>query len=178
MKSMSELAHEFLRPNLHPGAICIDATLGYGRDAEFFLNQKARRVYAYEVQPELARRTLNRLNHSHLTVFEHSHALMDKDLTALAGTIDAIIFNFGFDPHTLSGICTQKDSSLAAMKQALDLLRHKGRLALVFYPHEQGREEKEALMQELKDRDDLNVLEIRHPFLKSYPILVCVEKIH
>ncbi len=178
MKSMSELAHDFLKPVLHSGALCIDGTLGYGRDSEFFLKENVRKVFAYEIQPELAQSSKNRLNSKRLVVFEHSHELMEKDLQIYAGSIDAVIFNFGFDPHTLEGVCTQKESSLEAMKQALNLLRHKGRVALVFYPHEQGREEKETLMQELEGRKDLGVLEICHPFLDHSPTLVCVEKMH
>ena len=38
MKSMVELSHDFLLPTLHSQAICIDATLGKGKDAQFFLD--------------------------------------------------------------------------------------------------------------------------------------------
>lgn len=32
MKSMVDLSHEFLKPVLHKQAICVDATLGQGKD--------------------------------------------------------------------------------------------------------------------------------------------------
>ena len=39
MKSMVDLSHEFLKPVLHKQAICVDATLGQGKDTDFFLSQ-------------------------------------------------------------------------------------------------------------------------------------------
>ncbi|WP_288001727.1 hypothetical protein [Holdemanella sp.] len=36
MKSMVDLSHEFLKPVLHKQAICVDATLGQGKDTDFF----------------------------------------------------------------------------------------------------------------------------------------------
>lgn len=40
MKSMVDLSHEFLKPVLHKQAICVDATLGQGKDTDFFLSAK------------------------------------------------------------------------------------------------------------------------------------------
>lgn len=182
MYSMSELAHKFLEPVLHHQAICIDATLGYGRDSRFFLEGNARRVFAYEIQEELYKdttRMLQSLNpdyESRLHTFLKDHSLMDQDLDLYQGRIDAVIFNFGYDPHTLCGICTRPQTSVRAVSIGADLLKARGRMALVFYPHPAGKEEKKAVMEMLKARSDLELLEIRHPFKDNAPSLTCVEK--
>ena len=50
MKSMVDLSHEFLKPVLHKQAICVDATLGQGKDTDFFLSQNVHKVYGFEIQ--------------------------------------------------------------------------------------------------------------------------------
>lgn len=182
MRSMTELAHQFLEPVLHHQAICIDGTLGYGRDSRFFLDHSIGKVFAYEIQPELYTSTLRTLqdqnpdSKSRLHAFLKDHSLLMEDLSEYSGSVDAAIFNFGYDPHTLSGIATLSQTSLLAVAACADLLKAKGRMALVFYPHPSGKEEKKAVMEMLKTRDDLEILEIQHPFKDNAPSLTCIEK--
>ena len=44
MKSIVDQSHDFLKDALHKGAICIDATLGWGKDTNFFLKNKVNLV--------------------------------------------------------------------------------------------------------------------------------------
>lgn len=178
MKSMSELSHQFLKPALHKQAVCIDGTLGYGRDAGFFLEQGAKRVYAYEIQPNVLTAALDNLPDLRLHVLAKSHGQMGLDLGFLQEKVDAVIFNFGYDPHTLEGIATTTDSSLAAIQAAAALLRIKGRMALVFYPHPQGVQEKEAIFKWLEMQPYLETTYVCHPFKQNSPSLLCVEKRH
>lgn len=178
MKSMSELSHQFLKPALHQQAICIDGTLGYGRDAGFFLEQGAKHVYAYEIQPNLLAAALQNLSDPRIHALAKSHDQIGHDLGHLQGKVDAVIFNFGYDPHTLQGIATTTDSSLAAIQAAVRLLRIKGRMALVFYPHPQGMQEKEAIFKWLETQLHLETTYICHPFKHNSPSLLCIEKRH
>ena len=50
MKSMVDLSHEFLKSVLHKQAICVDATLGQGKDTDFFLSQNVHKVYGLKIQ--------------------------------------------------------------------------------------------------------------------------------
>ena len=177
MESITTLSHLFLKPVLHSQALCLDATLGYGNDAGFFLNQNVHRVYAYELQSPLAQETQKRLDSSRLCLFEKNHEAIGEDLAFLQGKLDAAIFNFGYDPKT-KAMPTQVNSSLKAVQATLSLLRQKGRLALVFYPHPQGQEEKETILKWLHHNSDVDVLWITHPFKSNAPCLACVEKIH
>ncbi len=177
MESITTLSHAFLKPVLHSQALCLDATLGYGHDAGFFLDQNVHQVFAYELQKALGQETKKRLDSSRLCLFEKNHKTIHDDLAFLQGKLDAAIFNFGYDPKTKE-MPTQVNSSLKAVQATLALLRQKGRLALVFYPHPQGQEEKETILEWLKQNPEVDVLCITHPFKPNAPCLVCVEKIH
>ena len=62
MKSMVDLSHEFLKPALHKQAICVDATLGQGKDTDFFLSQNVHKVYGFEIQRDVFESTKERLD--------------------------------------------------------------------------------------------------------------------
>lgn len=176
MKSMSELAHDFLLDVLHEQAICVDATLGLGRDSRFFLDHRAAHVFAYEVQPELYAASCEKMTGPRITAWLRSHEFMKEDLSEYEGQIDAVIFNFGYDPHCLHGVSTLPESSVKAVNAAADLLRPKGRMALVFYPLAPGDRERKAVMESLLLRDDLELLECRRPDREACPVLLCVIK--
>lgn len=148
MRSMVEVSHDFLKPVLHRDAVMIDATLGTGRDAAFFL-KKARRVIAFEIQPETAARCRRRMPDERLEIRVENHIhIADLPLEA-----DGIIFNFGWDPAGGHEVVTQAADSLKAVQAALEKLRVKGRMALVFYPHDQGRQEAQVIEEWLATLD-------------------------
>ena len=91
------MVHDFLKRSVHPGAFCIDATAGKGRDTALLcrLAGETGRVLAFDVQPEAVAQTKALLTAEHLTaeVILDSHANMER--YAAAGTVDCIVFNFG-----------------------------------------------------------------------------------
>lgn len=176
MKSIVEQSHDFLLPCLHKGAICIDATLGNGKDALFFLKNKVKKVYGFEVQEDILKITLVKIGDDRLVGIFDGHEKMQDYVKE---EVDAIIFNFGYCPNSESDITTLPDTSLLAVKHALNILKHKGRMVLVMYPHNQGRKEAELIENHLKQVD-------HHLFYieKSYqlnqdnsPYLLKIEKI-
>lgn len=178
MQSLTTLSHEFLKPILHGHAICLDATLGHGRDTLFFLQQGVYQVFAYEIQPELLEKTKQMLSSSKVSFFLKNHAFLADDLKAWQGKLDAAIFNFGFDPKTMQDVHTQASSSLQAVQGVIFLLRPKGRMSLVFYPHPQGGKEYEEIMAWLKQEKHLAILEVAYPFKDNAPRLICIEKMY
>lgn len=176
VKSMIEIAHDFLLPVLHSQAVCIDATLGLGRDSRFFLEQGVFRVFAWEVQKHLLEQSVSELASSRLIPFLKGHEYMLEELSAWKGRIDAVIFNFGYDPHHLQGISTLPETSVQAVLGAIELLRPRGRMALVFYSKPPGEKERQCVMKALEEQNDLDLLECSRPDRSQAPILVCVEK--
>jgi hypothetical protein len=179
MKSMVELAHMFLKPALHKQAVCIDATLGQGKDAAYFFKHGAKKVYGFEIQEEVLENTLSVLNNPKLIGILDSHANLKEHIgPGLLEGIDAIVFNFGYYPKYGPGIETQADTSLAAVQSALAYLKVKGRMALVFYGHEQGRKEARQIEDWLLKQDPhvLAMQKIVQMNADTAPFLICIEK--
>ncbi len=145
MKSMVELSHDFLKPALHAQAIVVDATLGNGRDTQFFLSQNVRKVYAFEIQEDVVAKTMETIQDERCVPFVMGHEHMD----VIQETVDAIIFNFGYCPHGDTNITTLPETSLVAVQKGLSILKPKGRMVLVFYPHATGQEEARIILDYL-----------------------------
>lgn len=151
------MVHEFLQRTVRPGALCIDATAGKGRDTALLcrLAGQTGRVLAFDIQEDAVRQTRNLLAQEGLQaeVFLDSHSNMEH--YAAPGTVDCIVFNFGRLPGGNPQIFTQADSSVQAIDAGLRLLRPGGVMAIaLYYGKENGYEEKEAVLKHLETIDD------------------------
>lgn len=176
MKSIVDQSHDFLKDALHKGAICIDATLGWGKDTNFFLKNKVRKVYGFEIQQEVFEQTVSNITDSHFVPVFDGHQNMDAYVKE---EVDAIIFNFGYCPGFNSQVKTNPKTSLEAIEKTLYLLKKKGRMALVIYPHEEGREESKAIEMYLKKLDShAFYIEKRTQLNQDHsPYLIGIEKL-
>ena len=104
MKSMVDQSHEFLKPVLHKQAICIDATLGQGKDTDFFLSMHVHKVYGFEIQKDVFENTRNRFLNARTCFYNVGHEYMEEYVHEV---VDAIIFNFGYFPSGSHEITTQ-----------------------------------------------------------------------
>ena len=147
---ITEWCHSVIASNAVRGGTCIDATMGNGNDTAFFLAQGVRKVIAFEVQEDVLSQTQQNISDSRLEANLDGHEHMDRYIHEEA---DAIVFNFGYCPGKESLIHTMETTSLEAVKIALRLLKVKGRMALVFYPHPEGIKEAESIIQYLKTLD-------------------------
>ena len=173
MKSMVDLSHEFIRPVLHKQAICVDATLGQGKDTDFFLSQNVRIVYGFEIQKDVFESTKERLDDQRTCFYNVGHEHMEEYIHE---EVDAILFNFGYFPKGDPKITTQSSSSVSAVRQALNLLKVKGRMALVMYPHESGQEEAKCMEQFLKTQTTIQVQKVQNLLVDHCPYLLLIEK--
>lgn len=173
MKSMVDLSHEFLKPVLHKQAICIDATLGQGKDTDFFLEHHVYQVYGFEIQKEVFEKTKKRLARKDVSLFLAGHENMQEYIQQ---SVDAIIFNFGYYPNGNHKIQTQDKTSVQAVLQALHLLKIKGRMALVMYPHEAGKKEAQSVEDVLKTQTNIQVHKLENFMTENSPYLLLVEK--
>ena len=73
MKSIVDQSHDFLKDVLHKGAICIDATLGWGKDTDFFLKNNVRKVYGFEIQQVVFEQTVSNIKDSHFVPVFDGH---------------------------------------------------------------------------------------------------------
>lgn len=139
---MVEQTHDFLRPSLHRQAICIDATLGQGKDSQFFLEEGVSRVIAFEIQQEAIDLVLKKIQDPRLEIHHLGHEHIQDMVTQ---KVDAIVFNFGYCPCLDHAVTTLPETSYLAVQQALERLKPRGRMVLVLYPHEKGQEEAQLI---------------------------------
>lgn len=160
------VVHEFLRRNISPGAFCIDATAGRGRDTALLcrLAGETGHVLAMDIQPDAIRQTRELLaceNLHNAELILDSHANMER--YAEPESVDAVVFNFGRLPGGDPHIMTELESSVAALESALKLLKPGGVMALaLYYGGENGYGERDGILKWLKTVD-----------AKQYSVLLC-----
>lgn len=151
------VVHDFLKHSVKPGGLCIDATMGRGRDTALLcrLTGAQGRVLSFDIQPEALTKTKALLAQEGLTNAElilDSHANMAS--YAPAESVDAVVFNFGRLPGGDPRIMTGRESSLAALEAALTLLKPGGVMALaIYYGGENGYGERDAILRWLTGVD-------------------------
>lgn len=154
------LAHDFLRRTVQPGAHCIDATAGKGRDTALLcrLAGEEGRVLAFDIQPDAVQQTKMRLETEALCaqVILDCHSNMER--YAEQGTIDCIVFNFGRLPGGDPQIFTAANTSIPAVEAGLRLLKPGGVMSLsIYYGGPNGYDERDALLAYLAALDDRKV---------------------
>ena len=151
------MVHEFLRRSVKPGAFCIDATAGRGRDTALLcqLAGESGRVLSFDIQQDAVDQTRALLAQEGLRAEVHldSHANMER--YAEPESVDCVVFNFGRLPGGDPNIVTLAESSLQAIDAGLRLLKPRGVMAIaLYYGKENGYEERDAVLAHLKTLDD------------------------
>ncbi len=151
------LAHEFLRQNVRPGDLCVDATAGRGRDTALLcrLVGETGRVLAFDIQEDAVRQTRALLEAEGLRaeVYQDSHANMGRYLPP--GSARAVVFNFGRLPGGDPQIFTTEKTSIPAIAAGLELLAPGGVMSLsIYYGGENGYSERDAVLSYLRTLDD------------------------
>lgn len=159
------LAHRFLTERVPPGGLCIDATMGRGRDTAFLcsLVGAAGRVLAFDIQQEALDSTAALLEKENLSgrakLLLDSHSNMAS--YAQPDSVDAIAFNFGWLPGGDHTVFTMSESSIPAIRAGLELLKPGGVMSLcIYYGKDSGFAERDALLDYLQtvDNDRFTVL--------------------
>ena len=129
------MVHEFLERTVRPGAFCIDATAGRGRDTALLchLTGEHGRVLAFDIQEEAVAQTKALLAAEGLTaeVILDSHANLER--YAAAESADCVVFNLGRLPGGDPAVFTRAESSVAALEAALRVLKPGGAIAIALY---------------------------------------------
>lgn len=175
----------FIKEQVKPGDLCIDATAGNGWDTEFLcsLAGKSGKVLAFDIQPEALERTRQRLERAGLerraSLICRGHENMEA--YAKPGTVSCIVFNFGYLPGGDHGLATKPETSLRALEAGLRLLQPGGLMSLCIYSGgDTGFEEREALLAFLRELGDREYLVVRCEYFnrrKDPPLPVLVVKL-
>lgn len=166
---ITEWCRRFIREQVKSGDLCVDATMGNGKDTLLLceLAGESGRVLAFDIQEAALLHTEQLLKEKqapdNYELHLCSHTRMDQYVPA--GSASCIVFNFGYLPggdHTLS---THAETSIRALELSLSLLRKGGLLSLCIYSGgDTGFEELDAILSWLKELDSRKYLVI----LSSY----------
>ena len=175
----------FIKEQVQPGDICIDATMGNGNDTLLLshLCGSDGHVYAFDIQELALEHTKNLLEKEdapeNYTLLLKSHEFMQDYVQNQ--TVSCIVFNFGYLPggdHTKS---TKSTSSIKALEQSLLLLKKGGILSLCIYSGgDSGFDERDALLDWLKNLNPKKYLVIKSEYFNRPnhpPIPVLVIKL-
>jgi Predicted S-adenosylmethionine-dependent methyltransferase involved in cell envelope biogenesis len=180
MKKICEYAHSWIKEYVKENDVVVDFTMGNGHDT-LVLSQIVNKgqVFAFDIQSIALENTKNKLdkyNIKHVALILDGHENIDSYLSKFK----AGIFNLGYLPSGNKTITTKKDTTILAIRKALDLLEVKGLLALVVYPgHLEGREESKAILSFVccLDNHDYDVAKFSLENKKDAPYIIFIEKL-
>lgn len=177
------LARDLCAKKLEKGDTAVDATMGKGNDTVLLakLVGTSGKVYAFDIQKEavdITKKNINEINLStQVELIDDGHENMDRYIHE---KVKLIIFNLGYLPGGNHDITTRAETTLAAVEKSLELLQQNGAVILVvYYGHQQGKAEKDALGSYVKtlDQKRYNVVKISFENqINCPPMLVVVEK--
>lgn len=182
-KKMVDIVHELFEEYVCEGDTAVDATMGSGFDTLKLCEcvGQSGKVYAFDIQPEALIQTRALLCGHHMEARAElicaSHHEIDKFVRE---EIKAFVFNLGYFPGGSHNIITKKDTTAAALKSCLNLLKTGGLgIVVAYYGHEGGEEEKnhvDNLLHMLPPKK-YDVLKLEsHNRLNSPPILYMLKR--
>lgn len=147
----------FILAHLNEGDVCADFTMGNGHDTLFLSRTvgESGRVFAFDVQPAALESTRARLESEHApqnyTLINDSHHRLKEYIKV---PIKAGMFNLGWLPGGDKSVTTRRETTLAAVRDAISILAPDGIILIAVYPgHEEGEIEGELLEEYLETLD-------------------------
>lgn len=166
---ITEWCAHFIKEQVKPGDLCIDATMGNGNDTLLLstLCGETGQVLAFDVQEMALEHTSKRLSENHAP--DNCRLLLDSHTNmknyAAPETVSCIVFNLGYLPGGDHEMATRKDSSIRALDTGLDLLKKGGMISLCIYSGgDSGFDERDAVLSWLKELDSRKYLVIRSDY--------------
>ena len=150
-----KFVQDFLAARLADPRLCIDATCGNGGDTAFLcrLVGKEGRVLGFDIQPEAIASTRQNLARKGLAAELHCDSHANLLQYVQPGTVDAVMFNFGWLPGADHGVFSHAQSSIPALEAALEALRPGGVLSAILYSGKViGSDEKTEILQWMRSR--------------------------
>ncbi len=141
--------------------------------------QLSKKVYAFDIQEralELTRERLEENGINNVKLILDSHHNMKKYVSE----VKCVVFNFGFLPGGDHRIFSKPETSVAAVKAALDIIVPNGFISICsYYGGDTGYEEIEALLAFLKTIDAKKYTVMLQSFYNRPncpPIFIVIER--
>lgn len=181
MLDLLELHKEFICRHLKAGDTAADFTMGNGHDTEFLSKRvgESGKVYAFDIQEAAVKSTRESLKRAgcpeNYTLICDSH---HKALEYIKEPIKAGMFNLGYLPGGDKRITTMRETTMPAVRAAIELLAPDGILNVAVYPgHEEGDAEGKMLTEYLStlDRRKICVTQIKILNSPTSPYFMVIE---
>ena len=187
MKNLQITAYmqHFIRQQVMPGDICMDATMGNGNDTALLsrLAREKGQVIAFDIQKQALEHTAERLRKDNCP--ENYELILDSHENMLnyaePETVSCITFNLGYLPGGDHSIATRADSSKKAVETGLHLLKKGGLMTLCIYSGgDTGFQERDAMLAFIRQLDPHKYLVIQSEYVNrpnDPPISVLIIKL-
>ena len=181
MINLLEVEKNFLIPHIKKGGVAVDFTMGNGHDTLWLSNAVGEegKVYAFDIQPEALKSTEARLKENgapeNYTLIHHSH---HKGKEYVKTPFRVGMFNLGWLPGGDKSITTMRETTLPAIRDAIELLDRDGILNIAIYPgHKEGEEEGKMICEYLSSLSRFKVCVTRVQIINSptSPYFLMVE---
>ena len=163
----TSLAMHIVSEYIQPGDTVVDCTMGNGYDTFSLAEaagctgvaEKRGSVYAFDIQQDaldatssyLAQNGISDPDQSGIHLIKASHADIDRCLSDVKEEITAFVFNLGFMPGRDKTIMTTAETSLPAIKKAINMVKKDGIVSVMAYTgHKEGEIECEIISDFLK----------------------------
>ena len=183
MVDLKELHKHFILEHLNEGEVAVDFTMGNGNDTLFLSRAvgESGRVYAFDIQPSAIESTERLLRSEgapeNYTLICASHHRVREFVRE---PIKAGMFNLGYLPGSgKKAVTTMRETTMAAVEAALDMLLPDGVLIVAIYPgHEEGALEGEMLREYFKGTSRYKICPSEFRILNSptSPYFFLIEK--
>lgn len=182
MFQLLDIAKSFLdQANIPKDGVLADFTMGNGHDTLYLCSLVPQgKVFAFDIQPDALKNTRARLDEA--GVLADAKLILDSHANAkkyINTRIDAGMFNLGYRPGGDKSVHTMHESTLCAVKDAVELLKPGGILVISVYPgHAEGRTEGDLLLEMLSVYDK-KLFCVSHFHLVNSPdapFIIAVEK--
>jgi predicted methyltransferase len=169
------------------GDIVIDATCGNGLDTLFLakLVGPTGLVHGFDIQEHALIKTRELLKHHEcfqvkLHHIGHQHLKQTIPIEQ-HGHISSVLFNLGYLPKSDHSITTTGETTLQAVKDALEVVKVNGLIVLVVYTgHDEGVKEEWVLSQFLSQLDQKQAMVLQYRFMNQRnhaPYIIAIEKL-
>ena len=149
MTDLLQLQKHFVLSHLREGDVCADFTMGNGHDTSFLSDVvgQSGKVYAFDIQKDAIENTKKQLEndgrYNNYILIHDSHSNLKNYIKE---KIKVGMFNLGYLPGGDKTKTTKVETTIEAIKNALDILDSDAILIIAVYPgHEEGKKEGEAI---------------------------------
>ncbi len=182
MFQLLDIAKNFLNnAQIKEDGVLVDFTMGNGHDTLYMCSLVPKgTVYAFDIQKEALENTQARLCDAGVTAKTILiHDTHENSPQYIDGEIDGGMFNLGYLPGGDKSVHTKHQSTLRAVKNAVNMLKKGGVLVISVYPgHAEGKTEGETLLDMLSQYDKKLYGISRFHMVNSFdaPFIIAVER--